>query len=70
MKLTPYDQKAVRLCLYAFVGTKRTTDVLVYRVIANMCDIVNHLHFTAVDKQAVEDAVIDKLEQEGVEICY
>lgn len=65
-----YEQKAYRLSMYALVNVERTTDVMVYRIVAGMCDIVNQLHFTAVDKQSVEDAVLGKLEQEGIEVCY
>lgn len=71
MKTTPVENKIVRLCLYAFAGIVRINDHVVYSTISHMCEVCIDIYYMeSVDREKITSIVIDKLEREGVEICY
>ena len=68
--MNEYEHKAVKLSISAFEGIKSTTDVAVYAVVSYMSEAMRKLHFTSIDREFVDDAVLTALEQKGVEVHY
>ena len=68
--MNKYEIKAVQLSLAVLDGVERTTDVTVYNIVKCISDAIRHLHFTSVERELVDDAVLTALEQKGVEVCY
>jgi hypothetical protein len=68
--MNEYEKKAVKLSLSVFDGVERTTDVTVYNVVKCIADAIRQLHYTSVDRDLVDDAVLTALEEKGVEVCY
>jgi hypothetical protein len=68
--MNEYEHKAVNLTLAAFEGIESTTDVVVYAVVSYMSMAVLRLHFTSVNRMAIDDAVLTALEKKGVEVHH
>ena len=68
--MNEYETKAVKLSLAVLDGVERTTDVTVYNVVKCISDAIRQLHYTSVERELVEDAVLTELEKKGVEVCY
>jgi hypothetical protein len=68
--MNEYEHKAVKLTLAAFEDIERTTDVAVYAVVSYMSEAIRRLHFTSVERDVVDDAVLTELEKKGIEVVY